>query len=289
MSQPRSRGLMEDLSVNAPILSSERCAREHPASLMLDSPPAISFGPETELLIAWRPPSHPELEVAASGTPPVWSERELDARLRLLRGVFERHSASGQGRWGDKTCHTDHMARRAVSPTRCFSDRWNPGGTATSLMQSSTTRGSPRWLTGRHPAIWSLRGALGYRVAVCRYEDLVSEPERCCATCWRGTALVGFGIAHQRCTQRGPRVSTRPNTRGLRRSGERWESGGCGGPTAMMEQSSARALFGRPRGPSLRSLCVRRVRSRVATGPSREHQRLGTPDRSAPPRRGRES
>jgi hypothetical protein len=252
---------MEDLSVNAPILivgtmrSGSTLLR-----LMLDSHPAISVGPETNFLSA----------VAATKDIPNWkygrewygrlgwSERELDARLRsFYAGMFERHAASqGKRRWGDKTpAHTDHMRLGAqVFPDAVFLGIVrHPGGTATSLMQKFhyTWQAALAYWDATNATMVRDGAALGDRFAVCRYEDLVAEPEPVLRDllAWLDEPWSDSVLEHQRVQrERGtPRlVDGDTNTREAVDSSraERWgDEVDAGARTAMIEQVGPLAQF----------------------------------------------
>ena len=154
--------------------------------LVLDSHPNIAIPQETAFMRA----------VVANKWIPFWrfggqwygrlglSEEEFDARLRdFYGGIFERFAQQqGKRRWGDKTPnHTWQLPEAAqVFPDAVFVAMVrHPGGVLSSLR----TRFGFSWKLGvKHWKRSTLElvhraGQLGDRFALCRYEDLVLEPE----------------------------------------------------------------------------------------------------------------
>jgi hypothetical protein len=154
--------------------------------LILDSHERIAIGAETGFMGA----------VAATTAIPGWrygrewyerigwTEDELHLRLRgFYSEMFSRHAAQqGKVRWGDKTpFHTAHVALMAeIFPDAVFVGIVrHPGAVVRSLMrtfQYSLDQASRYWLDANSEL---MRGAVvaGDRFALCRYEDLVFEPE----------------------------------------------------------------------------------------------------------------
>lgn len=154
--------------------------------LVLDSHPHIAIGAETGFMAAL----HGTKEIAGWKFGKDWYERlnwsepEVDERLHdFYAGLFERYAAEqGKRRWGEKTpFHTRHLPEMGqVFPEAVFVGIVrHPGGVAASLRA--------KFHYGYQEALdyWTacnlelLRGGagLGERFALCRYEDLVAEPE----------------------------------------------------------------------------------------------------------------
>lgn len=154
--------------------------------LILDSHPRIALGPETGFMGGlvgvrtipnWKhgPDWHTRIG---------WSLEELDERLReFYGGMFERYARSqGKSRWGDKTpFHTAHLATMAkVFPDAVFIGIVrHPGAVARSLERRFHYRFADAVSYWAATNLDLVRGAasLGDRVAVCRYEELVAQPE----------------------------------------------------------------------------------------------------------------
>ena len=109
---------------------------------------------------------------------------DLDAELRafyggIYGGFAARHGAT---RWGDKTpFHTWHMHRLArVFPDAVFVGTVrHPGAVAASLHDRfgfTWAAGVRHWVRSTTEMVW--RGSrLGERFLLCRYEDVVTDPE----------------------------------------------------------------------------------------------------------------
>ena len=154
--------------------------------LMLDSHERIAIPPETGFMRA----------VAANRSIPFWrpggdwydqlgiSKEELNAELRrLYGGMFERFAQQqGKQRWGEKTpYHTWHMTEIArLFPDAVFIGMVrHPGGATTSLhnrFKFSWPRAVTNWRR-LNMGMVERAAALGDRFLLCRYEDLVLEPE----------------------------------------------------------------------------------------------------------------
>jgi len=115
-----------------------------------------------------------------------WSEEEMDAALRqFYSGLFERFARQhGKQRWGEKTPnHTWHMTEIArLFPDAVFIGMVrHPGGAATSLHNRFHLKFSWPLAVGNwrrlNVAMVERATALGDRFVLCRYEDLVLEPE----------------------------------------------------------------------------------------------------------------
>jgi Sulfotransferase family len=113
-----------------------------------------------------------------------WSDEELDDRMReFYTGMFERFAKEqGKQRWGDKTpWHTWHLRQTAeLFPDAVFiATIRHPGAVAASVS------GRFDWKWRRCVLHWVANttelvhrgGELGDRFLLCRYEDLVLEPE----------------------------------------------------------------------------------------------------------------
>jgi hypothetical protein len=154
--------------------------------LILDSHPNIAIAQETGFMRA----------VLANKWIPFWkfggewygriglTERELDAHLRnLYDTVFQRFAEQqGKRRWGDKTpYHTWHMSHAArVFPNAVFvATVRHPGAVATSLhsrFRYDWPKSVGHWMRSNLQLVHQA-GELGDRLLLCRYEDLVVEPE----------------------------------------------------------------------------------------------------------------
>lgn len=113
-----------------------------------------------------------------------WSRAELEERLAdFYGGMFTRNATQqGKARWGDKTpFHTSHMAQMARTfPSSVFIGIVrHPGAVATSLRDKfhySWTDALTYWQAVNIEMV-QRGGELGPRFALCRYEDLVTDPE----------------------------------------------------------------------------------------------------------------
>lgn len=154
--------------------------------LVLDSHPNIAIPLETGFMRA----------VVANKFIPFWrfggqwygrlglSEEEFDARLRdFYGGIFEQFAQQkGKRRWGDKTpYHTWQLPEAArVFPDAVFIAMLrHPGGVLSSLRSRfgfTWEMGVKHWKESTLELVHQA-GELGDRFALCRYEDLVLEPE----------------------------------------------------------------------------------------------------------------
>jgi hypothetical protein len=154
--------------------------------LILDSHPNISIGPETaimRLVLAhrWVPyHQHGNRWWKRLGL----SEKEVDIGLRDLYGGFFEHAARRQGkkRWGEKTpFHVWHMAEIA----RVFDDavfvgiiRHPAASIASTLTRFRFSMAmAVNWWLRMNRVLVHDGTALGDRLALTRYEDLVADPE----------------------------------------------------------------------------------------------------------------
>jgi len=154
--------------------------------LILDSHPRIAIGAETGFMGAVMGTKRiPDWKYGAEWYQRIgWSEAELDARLReFYAGMFERYAAErGKARWGEKTpFHTAHVAEMAdVFPTSVFVGIVrHPGAVASSLASGfhyAHDEGLRYWTATQRDLV---DGAcrVGDRFVLCRYEDLVTDPE----------------------------------------------------------------------------------------------------------------
>ena len=166
--------------------------------LMLDSHPNIAIPGETGIMRA----------IQAQRQIPFWKlggewygrlgldDEEFLAQLRSFYGsLFERYAAAnGATRWGEKTpWHLWHIERALeIWPDATFIAMVrHPGGNVGSLLGwgYSAKRSIGLWRRANREVIRRAR-ALGDRMLVCRYEDLVLEPK---AT--MGDVLEGLGEA----------------------------------------------------------------------------------------------
>jgi hypothetical protein len=114
-----------------------------------------------------------------------WSREELEERLAdFYGGMFARYAAEqGKSRWGDKTpFHTSHMRQLArIFPSSVFIGIVrHPGAVASSLRDKfhyTFTDGLAYWEAVNIEMV-AQAAELGSRFTLCRYEDLVTEPER---------------------------------------------------------------------------------------------------------------
>jgi Sulfotransferase family len=154
--------------------------------LMLDSHHRIAIPQETGFMRA----------VLANEHIPFWkfggewygrlglTEEDLLARLATFYGgLFRDHAASqGKARWGDKTpFHVWHMTEiRRLFPDAVFVGTVrHPGGVAASLHNRfgyDWARSVRHW-TRINARLMTTATDLGERFALCRYEQLVREPE----------------------------------------------------------------------------------------------------------------
>ncbi len=154
--------------------------------LMLDSHEAIAIPPETGFMGALSATRKiPNFKYGDTWFERIgWSAAELDDRLRdFYAEMFSRYAiAQGKSRWGEKTpSHTWHLAAMSeVFPDAQFvAIVRHPGAVAASL------RDRFHYTFADGVAYWDeinrelLRRAseLGPRILLCRYEDLVHEPE----------------------------------------------------------------------------------------------------------------
>jgi hypothetical protein len=156
------------------------------ARLVLDSHPSLAIAPETgfaRLLLA-----HEQIPFWKFGAE--WYGRlgispdELDGMLRdFYGGIYSRFAQShGATRWGDKTpFHTWHIHRLArVFPDAVFvATARHPGAVAASLVERfrfTWPAGVRHWVRSTTEMLHRGR-RLGDRFALCRYEDLVTDPE----------------------------------------------------------------------------------------------------------------
>jgi hypothetical protein len=154
--------------------------------LILDSHPRIAIGAETGFMGAVMGTKRiPDWKYGAEWYERIgWSETELDERLRdFYAGMFERYAAGrGKARWGEKTpFHTALVAEMAeVFPTAVFVGIVrHPGAVAASLgagFHYGYDEGLRYWTaTNRDLVDGACR--VGDRFVLCRYEDLVTDPE----------------------------------------------------------------------------------------------------------------
>lgn len=112
------------------------------------------------------------------------TEEELDQHLRELYGALFASFAQRQGktRWGDKTpYHTWHLREAArVFPDAVFvAAVRHPGAVASSLHERfkyDWPKSVGHWMRSNMELLHRA-GELGDRFALCRYEDLVLQPE----------------------------------------------------------------------------------------------------------------
>ncbi len=155
--------------------------------LMLDSHDDIAVPQETGIMRA----------VQAQKWIPYWNfgdkwyprlgvdEKQLDVMLGEFYGqMFERYAAErGKVRWGEKTpWHVWHMQQiTQLWPDAVFVAMVrHPGGNVGSLMTRFTYETDPavyHWARYNRELLRQA-GALGKRFALCRYEDLVLDPQR---------------------------------------------------------------------------------------------------------------
>lgn len=155
--------------------------------LVLDSHPNIAISEETGFMGAasatrvipnWRYGAEWYTRLG-------WTEEELDARLReFYAGMFERY-ATGQGkrRWGEKTpfhaWHIEAMAR--IFPDAVFlAIVRHPAAVIASLKKRfhySVTEATSYWESTNTEIVRHGTRLGAGRFALCRYEDLVLEPE----------------------------------------------------------------------------------------------------------------
>jgi hypothetical protein len=154
--------------------------------LILDSHPAVAIGPETGFMNAVDATRHIPRFKAGDGwyRQLGWSDEEFDGRLReFYEDIFGRYAVQqGKRRWGEKTpFHTSrvHDMARIFPDARFVGIVRHPGAVARSLERRF------HYTFGDAVTYWAatnldlVRGAatLGDRLLVCRYEDLVREPE----------------------------------------------------------------------------------------------------------------
>jgi hypothetical protein len=154
--------------------------------LILDSHPRIAIGAETGFMGAVMGTKRiPGWKYGAEWYERIsWSEAELDERLRdFYAGMFARYAAEqGKARWGEKTpFHTGLIApMAAVFPTSVFVGIVrHPGAVATSLgsrFHYAYDDALSYW-TATNLDLVEGACALGDRFVLCRYEDLVTDPE----------------------------------------------------------------------------------------------------------------
>ena len=154
--------------------------------LILDSHPRIAIGAETGFMGAVMGTKRiPSWKHGADWYQRInWSEPELDARLRdFYDGMFARYAAEqGKPRWGEKTpFHTSHIAEMAaIFPTSVFVGIVrHPGAVAASLGDSfhyAYDDALSYWTATNLDLVEGACG-LGDRFVLCRYEDLVTDPE----------------------------------------------------------------------------------------------------------------
>jgi hypothetical protein len=177
--------------------------------LILDSHPEIAIAQETGFMRA----------IQANKWIPFWkfggewyeklgfTEAEFEAELReFYGGLFSRFAQrQGKSRWGDKTpYHVWHMPDIArVFPDAVFvAIVRHPGAVAASLhdrFKYPWPRAVNHWVRSGLEVI--RRGTeLGSRVAVCRYEDLVLDPEPVLRELvdWLGVEWSGDLLEHHR-------------------------------------------------------------------------------------------
>jgi len=154
--------------------------------LILDSHPRIAIGAETGFMGAVVGTKRiPSWKHGADWYQRIgWSEAELDERLReFYAGMFARYAAEqGKARWGEKTpFHTTLVAEMAaVFPTSVFVGIVrHPGAVAVSLGERfhyAYEEALDYW-TATNLALVAGACGLDDRFVLCRYEDLVSDPE----------------------------------------------------------------------------------------------------------------
>ena len=154
--------------------------------LVLDSHSCLAMAPETglaRLILA-----HEHVPFWKFGSE--WygrlglSSEELDAELRAFYGSLYLRFAQRRGavRWGDKTpFHTWHVPRLArVFPDAVFVGTVrHPGAVALSLKERfgfTWQAGVRHWVRSTTELVYQ-GSLLGERFLLCRYEDLVVEPE----------------------------------------------------------------------------------------------------------------
>jgi hypothetical protein len=154
--------------------------------LVLDSHDNLALAPETGLARLLLAHEHvPFWKFGADWYGRLGLTRDdLDAELRafyggIYGGFAARHGAT---RWGDKTpFHTWHMHRLArVFPDAVFVGTVrHPGAVAASLHDRfgfTWAAGVRHWVRSTTEMVW--RGSrLGDRFLLCRYEDVVTDPE----------------------------------------------------------------------------------------------------------------
>lgn len=156
--------------------------------LVLDSHPNIAISEETGFMgSAAATKVIPNWRYGAQWyTRLGWTENELDDRLRnFYAGMFERHAAAqGKRRWGDKTpFHSWHVeAMATIFPDAVFLGIVrHPAAVIASLKKRfhyDVAEAAAYWQTTNVEILRTAAGLGDRRFALCRYEDLVLEPER---------------------------------------------------------------------------------------------------------------
>ena len=154
--------------------------------LVLDSHERIAIGPESGFMRA----------AAAMKNIPTWdygegwyrrfgwSDDEMNGRIQRFFGeLFERYAAEqGKARWGEKTpLHVWHLEDMAtLFPEAVFvAIVRHPGAVAHSMSRRwhyTTSAAADSWVRA-NTEIVRVGSELGDRIALCRYEDVVLEPE----------------------------------------------------------------------------------------------------------------
>jgi hypothetical protein len=154
--------------------------------LILDSHPRIAIGAETGFMGAVMGTKRiPSWKHGTDWYQRInWSEPELDERLRAFyTGMFARYAAEqGKARWGEKTpFHTSLIAEMAsIFPTSVFVGIVrHPGAVAASLVDKFhyAYDDALSYWTATNLALVEGACRLGDRFVLCRYEDLVTDPE----------------------------------------------------------------------------------------------------------------
>ena len=154
--------------------------------LMLDSHPRIAIGAETGFMGAVMGTKRiPDWKYGAEWYQRIgWTEAELDERLReFYGGMFARYADQrGKARWGEKTpFHTRLIAEMAeVFPAAVFVGIVrHPGAVAASLGASFHYEWEEalRYWTATNLDLVDGACRAGDRFVLCRYEDLVADPE----------------------------------------------------------------------------------------------------------------
>jgi hypothetical protein len=154
--------------------------------LMLDSHENIAIPPETGFMGAIEAMhTIPHFKNGAGWYERLgWSRQEIDERLRTLFGeIFQRYATQhGKPRWGEKTpFHSWHVAAMAATfPDAVFVGIVrHPGAVAASLRDRFHWElpGAVDYWADTNAELLQQATSLGPRMVLCRYEELVTEPE----------------------------------------------------------------------------------------------------------------